>query len=234
MPIIIKGKIMIIVFSAPSGSGKSTLINYLMKQVDGLTFSVSATSRAPRGQERDGVEYHFLSPDRFRQLIKEDAFIEYEEVYTGTFYGTLKSEVDSRLEKGEDIVLDVDVKGALNVKRIYGPKALLIFIQPPSIEVLRHRLESRHTDSADKIEQRLGKAAYELTFAPQFDRIIVNDDLPTAQQEVVKTVQDFLNSRGGRPCQPANEADAAPCQPVNAAGEHGGSPLHRPSTKNVL
>lgn len=195
MPIIIKGKNMIIVFSAPSGSGKSTLINYLMKQVGGLTFSVSATSRAPRGQERDGVEYHFLSPERFRQLIKEDAFIEYEEVYAGTFYGTLRSEVDSRLEKGEDIVLDVDVKGALNVKRIYGSKALLIFIQPPSIEVLRQRLKSRHTDSDDKIEQRLGKAAYELTFVSRFDRIIVNDDLHTAQQEVVRTVREFLNRK---------------------------------------
>lgn len=190
---------MIIVFSAPSGSGKSTLINYLMQEVSGLTFSVSATSRAPRGTERDGVEYHFLSPERFRQLIRENAFIEYEEVYAGTYYGTLKSEVDSRLARGEDIVLDVDVKGALNVKRIYSQRALLIFIQPPSIDALRHRLELRHTDSADKIEQRLSKAAYELSFAPQFDRIIVNDDLATAQQEVVKTVQDFLDTWKTRP-----------------------------------
>ncbi|MBR1917650.1 MAG: guanylate kinase [Bacteroidaceae bacterium] len=183
---------MLFVFSAPSGSGKSTLINYLMNNVDGLNFSVSATSRAPRGQERDGVEYHFLSEAEFRKKIEEDAFVEYEEVYAGTFYGTLKSELDNRLAKGEHVVLDVDVKGGLSVKRIYGDKALLIFIQPPSIEELRRRLEKRGTDSPEKIEQRLNKAAYELSFAPQFDVVITNDDLATAQREVVERVLEFL------------------------------------------
>ncbi len=186
---------MLFVFSAPSGSGKSTLINHLMSQVKGLNFSVSATSRAPRGQEKDGVEYHFLSEAEFRQKIAEDAFVEYEEVYAGTFYGTLKSEIDQRLERGENVVLDVDVKGGLSVKRIYGSKALLIFIQPPSIEELRRRLEKRGTDSPEKIEQRVDKAAYELTFAPQFDVVITNDDLDTAKKKVVEAVEKLINNR---------------------------------------
>ncbi|MBP5360467.1 MAG: guanylate kinase [Bacteroidaceae bacterium] len=181
---------MLFVFSAPSGSGKTTLINHLMSQVQGLTFSVSATSRPPRGEERDGVEYHFLSEEEFRRKIEEDAFVEYEEVYAGTFYGTLKSEIDGRLAKGENVVLDVDVKGGLSVKRIYGDKALLIFIQPPSIEELRRRLEKRGTDTPEKIQQRVDKAAYELTFAPQFDVVITNDDLDTAEKEVVKVVSE--------------------------------------------
>ena len=183
---------MLLVFSAPSGSGKSTLIHHLMSQVKGLSFSVSATSRPPRGQEKDGVEYHFLSEAEFRQKIAEDAFVEYEEVYAGTFYGTLKSEIDQRLERGENVVLDIDVKGGLSVKRIYGDKALLIFIQPPSIEELRRRLEKRGTDSPEKIQQRVDKAAYELTFAPQFDVVITNDDLETAEEEVVKVVSERM------------------------------------------
>lgn len=187
---------MIFVFSAPSGSGKSTLINHLMSRISGLSFSVSATSRAPRGEERNGVEYHFLSQSEFEQKIKEDAFIEYEEVYAGTYYGTLRSEIDSRLQRGEDIVLDIDVKGGLNVKRIYGEQALLIFVQPPSIEELRRRLEARQTDSAAKIEQRVAKAAYELEFAPQFDAVIINDDLERAKREVV----DFVaRHKGAQP-----------------------------------
>ncbi len=186
---------MLLVFSAPSGSGKSTLINHLMNQVKGLSFSVSATSRPPRGQEKDGVEYHFLSEAEFRQKIAEDAFVEYEEVYAGTFYGTLKSEIDQRLERGENVVLDIDVKGGLSVKRIYGDKALLIFIQPPSIEELRRRLEKRGTDSPEKIQQRVDKAAYELTFAPQFDVVITNDDLDTAKREVVETVSKRVKSQ---------------------------------------
>lgn len=187
---------MIFVFSAPSGSGKSTLINHLMSRVGGLSFSVSATSRAPRGEERDGVEYHFLTREEFEQKIKEDAFIEYEEVYAGTYYGTLRSEIDSRLQRGENVVLDIDVKGGINVKRIYGEQALLIFVQPPSIEELRHRLEARRTDSADKIEQRVAKAEYELTFASQFDTVIVNDDLEAAKREVVDIVQSHM----AKPC----------------------------------
>ena len=184
---------MLFVFSAPSGSGKSTLINYLMTQVEDLHFSVSATSRPPRGQERDGVEYHFLSEADFRRKIEEGAFVEYEEVYAGTFYGTLRSELDNRLARGEHVVLDVDVKGGLSVKRIYGDKALLIFIQPPSIEELRRRLEKRGTDTPEKIQQRVDKAAYELTFAPQFDVVITNDKLEDAKQEVVKTVMNNLS-----------------------------------------
>ena len=200
---------MLFVFSAPSGSGKSTLINHLMSQVEGLTFSVSATSRAPRGEEKDGVEYHFLSEEEFRRKIAEDAFVEYEEVYAGTFYGTLKSEIDGRLAKGENVVLDVDVKGGLSVKRIYGDKALLIFIQPPSIEELRRRLEKRGTDSPEKIQQRIDKAAYELTFAPQFDIVITNDDLETAKKEVVDTVKK----------------ETHPLTPPMKGGEHKPSPF---------
>ena len=185
---------MLFVFSAPSGSGKSTLINHLMSEVPGLSFSVSATSRPPRGAEKDGVEYHFMSEEEFRQKIKEDAFVEYEEVYAGTFYGTLKSEIDSRLEKGENVVLDIDVKGGLNVKRLYGDKAVLIFIQPPSIDELRRRLVGRATDTPEAIEERLAKAEYELGFAPQFDYVVVNDDLETAKAETLQLVQDFLNA----------------------------------------
>lgn len=190
---------MLFVFSAPSGSGKSTLINHLMSEVPGLSFSVSATSRPPRGEEKDGVEYHFMSEEEFRQKIKEDAFVEYEEVYAGTFYGTLKSEIDSRLEKGENVVLDIDVKGGLSVKRLYGDKAVLIFIQPPSIDELRRRLEKRGTDSPEKIRQRIDKAAYELTFAPQFDVVITNDDLDTAKREVVETVSSNIREKKDSP-----------------------------------
>lgn len=183
---------MIIVFSAPSGSGKSTLINYLFTQVNNLHFSISATSRAPRGTEQNGVEYYFLTPEEFREKIAQDAFIEYEEVYTDKYYGTLKAEVDRRLEAGQHVIMDIDVKGAINVKRIYGDKALLVFIQPPSIEELRKRLEGRNTDTPEVIQQRLDKAAYELTFAPQFDTTIINDDLETAKLDVVSTIKKAL------------------------------------------
>lgn len=185
---------MIIVFSAPSGSGKSTLINHLMSQVDNLHFSISATSRAPRGTEQNGVEYYFLSPEEFRKKIAENAFIEYEEVYTDKYYGTLKEEVDRRLERGENVVLDIDVKGAINVKRLYGARALLVFVQPPSIEELRHRLEGRNTDTPEVIQQRLDKAEYELTFAPQFDTVIINDNLETAKKDVVEIISAVLKS----------------------------------------
>jgi len=185
---------MIIVFSAPSGSGKSTLINHLMTQVGNLHFSISATSRAPRGTEQNGVEYYFLTPEEFRKKIAEDAFVEYEEVYTDKFYGTLKAEIDRRLDKGEHVVLDVDVKDAVNVKKIYGDKALLVFVQPPSIEELRKRLEGRNTDAPEVIQQRLDKAAYELTFAPQFDVTIINDDLEQAKKDVVKVISEKINA----------------------------------------
>ena len=182
----------VLVFSAPSGTGKTTLVKYLMERVDNLHFSVSATSRQPRGEESNGVEYFFLTPQEFRRRIKAGDFIEYEEVYKDKFYGTLRSEVEKQLQRGENVVLDIDVKGAVNVKRLYGARALTLFIQPPSIDALRQRLILRGTDSMEVIEDRVSKAAYEISFAPQFDRIIVNDRLEQAQQEVLQTVTDFL------------------------------------------
>ncbi len=180
------------VFSAPSGSGKSTLIDFLMRQGLNLQFSVSATSRAPRGNERNGVEYFFLSPEEFRKKISEYAFLEYEEVYKDTFYGTLKAEIDRMLNDRKNIVLDVDVKGALNIKKQYGDRAFLVFIQPPSIEELRKRLLGRNTDSPEVIEQRLRKASYELSFADRFDTTIVNGDLKTAEEQLLRTVGERL------------------------------------------
>lgn len=183
----------LIIFSAPSGSGKSTLVNYLMQQPDlDFAFSISCTSRAPRGTEQHGVEYYFLSPEDFRQRIANDEFLEYEEVYTDKFYGTLKAEVERLSEAGHVVLFDVDVKGGVNIKKFYGERALSIFVQPPSIEDLSLRLHRRGTDSEEVIQQRLDKAAYELTFASQFDRIIVNDDLETAEAEVLATVREFL------------------------------------------
>lgn len=187
-----KGKIL--VFSAPSGSGKTTIVHYLMSQIENLHFSVSATSRAPRGAEQNGKDYFFLSPAEFRQLIAESAFIEYEEVYTDKFYGTLRSEVERQLAAGQNVVLDIDVKGAVNVKKIYGNEALLVFVQPPSLEVLRERLEKRATDAEDQIKMRLEKAAYEMTFAPQFDCVVVNDVLEVAQADALLFVSKFLNN----------------------------------------
>ena len=156
----------LIIFSAPSGSGKSTIINYLLAQHLNLAFSISATSRAPRGTERDGVEYFFLTPDEFRRRIEAGEFLEYEEVYKDRFYGTLKSQVEKQLADGQNVIFDVDVVGGCNIKQFYGDRALSVFIQPPSIEELRHRLEGRGTDAPEVIESRLAKAAYELTFAP--------------------------------------------------------------------
>ena len=186
-----KGKL--IIFSAPSGSGKSTLVNYLLQQGLDLAFSVSCTSRAPRGEEQHGREYYFLSPEEFRQRIANDEFLEYEEVYTDKFYGTLKSEVERLSEAGHTVVFDVDVKGGVNIKRYYGDRAMSLFIQPPSIEELSRRLHGRATDSEEVIQQRLDKAAYELTFAPQFDRVIINDDLETAKAETLRVVNGFLS-----------------------------------------
>ena len=182
----------LIIVSAPSGSGKSTLVNYLMQQGLDLAFSVSCTSRAPRGTEQHGVEYYFLSPEEFRQRIANDEFLEYEEVYTDKFYGTLKSEVERLSDEGHTVVFDVDVKGGVNIKKFYGDRALSLFIQPPSIEELSRRLHGRATDAEEVIQQRLAKAAEELTYAPKFDRVIVNDDLATAQQEILAVVSEFL------------------------------------------
>lgn len=187
----------LIIFAAPSGSGKSTIINSIM--ADGgdeelnLHFSVSATSRAPRGEEQNGVEYFFLSPEEFKAKIANDEFIEYEEVYKDKFYGTLKSQVDKQLAAGENIVFDVDVNGALRIKRLYGKRALSIFIQPPSIEELRSRLEKRATDAPEVIEQRIERAKYELSQAENFDEVIINDNLEIAQVEARALVEDFLS-----------------------------------------
>ena len=183
----------IIVFSAPSGSGKTTIVHYLMSQIDNLHFSVSATSRAPRGNEINGKDYYFLTPDEFRAKIQNNAFIEYEEVYAGKFYGTLKQQVEKQLLNGESVVLDVDVKGGVNIKKIYGDQALTVFIQPPSIEVLKNRLLKRGTDSLEIINDRIRKAEYEITFAPQFDKIIVNDVLEDAQAQALAAVNAFLD-----------------------------------------
>ena len=187
-----KGKLLIV--SAPSGSGKSTIVQWLMKEHPELRlyFSVSCTSRAPRGTEQNGVEYFFLTEEEFREKIANDEFLEYEEVYAGRFYGTLKAQVERQLEDGQNVVFDVDVKGGVNIKQFYGERALSLFIQPPSVEELRRRLEGRGTDTPEAIESRLAKAEYELTFAPQFDKVVVNDDLETAKQETLKVVSEFL------------------------------------------
>ena len=187
-----KGKVLIV--SAPSGSGKSTIVNFLMKEHPEfrLAFSVSATSRPPRGQEQDGVDYYFFSAEEFRRHIEADDFLEYEEVYEGRFYGTLKSQVEEKLAAGKNVVFDVDVKGGINIKKYYGEAALSVFIQPPSVEALRERLIGRNTDEMGQIEQRLAKAEYEMSFASQFDRILVNDNLEVAKQEAVALLNDFL------------------------------------------
>ena len=182
----------LIIFSAPSGAGKSTIVNYLLQQDLNMKFSISATSRPPRGTEQHGVEYFFLTPDEFRQRIADGDFLEYEEVYKDRFYGTLKSQVDHQLELGQNVVFDVDVVGGCNIKKCYGERALSIFIQPPSIEELRRRLEGRGTDAPEVIEDRVKKAAYELTFAPRFDHVVINDDLETAKQEAYRIVSEFI------------------------------------------
>lgn len=187
-----KGKLIIV--SAPSGSGKSTIVQWLMKEHPELKlyFSISCTSRAPRGTERNGVEYFFLTPEEFRQRIANNEFLEYEEVYEDRFYGTLKEQVERQREAGQNVVFDVDVKGGCNIKKYYGDEALSLFIQPPSVEELRRRLEGRGTDTPEAIEERLAKASYELTFAPQFDRVIINDDLERAKAETLQITSDFL------------------------------------------
>jgi len=188
-----KGKMLIV--SAPSGSGKSTIVNWLMKEHPELHlyFSISCTSRAPRGTEQNGVEYFFLTPEEFRAKIANEEFLEYEEVYQDRFYGTLKAQVERQRLAGQNVVFDVDVKGGLNIKRYYGDEALSLFIQPPSVEELRRRLTGRGTDTSDAIEERLAKAEYELTFSSQFDCVVVNDDLEAAKQEALQIINDFLN-----------------------------------------
>ncbi len=182
----------LITISAPSGAGKSTMIRYLLAQDLNIQFSISATSRPPRGEEKDGVEYYFLTPEEFRERIAADEFLEYEEVYEGRFYGTLKSEVERILSQGKNVIFDVDCVGALNIKKVYGNRALTVFVMPPSVEVLRKRLEKRGTDAPEVIENRLAKAEYEMSFAPQFDATICNDNYERARVEILKLITDFI------------------------------------------
>lgn len=182
----------LIIFSAPSGAGKSTIVNYLLTQNLNLQFSISATSRLPRGSEKQGIEYYFLTPDEFRERIANGEFLEYEEVYKDKFYGTLKTEVERILESGGNVVFDVDVVGGCNIKKHYGDQALSIFIAPPSVAALRERLINRGTDTADVIEARIAKAELELAFSNRFDVIVENTDLDIAKSEVLGVVKDFL------------------------------------------
>ncbi len=183
-----------IIISAPSGSGKSTIINRIMTEHPemNMKFSISCTSRPPRGQEQNGVEYFFVSPEEFRNKIDNDEFLEYEEVYSNRFYGTLKSQVEKQQKNGENVVLDVDVNGGMRIKEFYKEKALSVFIQPPSIEELRKRLEARATDAPEVIEDRIKRAKYELSQAPHFDVVIVNDDLERAVAEAYEKISQFI------------------------------------------
>ncbi|MBR4147767.1 MAG: guanylate kinase [Bacteroidales bacterium] len=193
-----KGKLLI--FSAPSGSGKTTLVNHLRSEIPNIAFSVSATTRAPRGEEQNGVEYYFISLEEFMQRVENDEFLEWQEVYPGRCYGTLKAVVEKMQEEGNHVAFDVDVVGGTNIKKFYGDKALSVFIQAPSIEVLRERLVNRGTDSMEEIEKRLEKAQWEMDFAKgKFDTTIINDDLETAKADILKAVSDFLEQE--EPCE---------------------------------
>jgi len=184
----------LIIFSAPSGSGKSTLVHYLLDQVPGFAFSISATSRAPRGAEKEGVDYYFLSAASFKERVNRGEFLEWEEVYEGTYYGTLNSEVARSWEKGDAVAFDIDVVGGLNLKKQFGDRALALFIQAPSVEELERRLIDRGTDSPEKIKQRIDKAAWEMTQAEGFDHIIINDDLDRAKAEAKELLEAFLSA----------------------------------------
>ena len=182
----------VVIFSAPSGSGKTTIVRRLLEQYTQFEFSISATSRAPRGQEQDGVDYYFLTPEAFSEKVKADAFVEWEEVYAGTSYGTLKSEVERIWSKGNVILFDVDVMGGINLKRIFGEDACSIFIMPPSVEELRRRLVGRATDTMEVIEKRVAKASFEIEKAPEFDHTVINDDLEKAVEDTRTILNDFL------------------------------------------
>ncbi|MDD7342191.1 MAG: guanylate kinase [Bacteroidales bacterium] len=187
-----KGKLIII--SAPSGTGKSTIIGELTKDDSlKLEFSISATTRQPRRGEQDGVNYYFMTVEQFKEAIANDEFAEYEEVYPGRYYGTLKREIERINGDGRNVILDIDVKGGVNVKRMYGDEALSIFIAPPSIATLQARLEGRATDSAEEIAKRVAKAEFELTFADKFDHRVVNDDLATAVEQTRSLIKQFIN-----------------------------------------
>lgn len=181
----------VLIFSAPSGAGKTTVVRHLLEKFKFLEFSISATSRLPRGEEKNGREYYFLSKEEFRKSIEEDKFVEYEEVYAGFFYGTLKSEVERIWSKGSVIVFDIDVKGAVNLKKLYGKNALSVFVKPPSIEVLRERLISRGTETKESIQRRIAKAEEELSYADQFDIVLVNGNLDKCLLEAEEVVNRF-------------------------------------------
>lgn len=181
-----------IIFSAPSGAGKTTIVHFLLKQDLGLEFSVSACSREPRGEEINGKDYHFLGLEGFKEKIKQNAFIEWEEVYTNNYYGTLKSEIERIWNNGHTVIFDVDVIGGLNLKRIFGDQALAIFVKPPSYEELEKRLRYRSTETEDKIRQRMAKANTELGFAKKFDVVLVNDNLDAACEKAKDLVEKFL------------------------------------------
>jgi guanylate kinase len=189
-----KGKL--VIFSAPSGAGKTTIVKHLLQQDLNLEFSVSATSREPRPGETKGKDYYFLSTEEFRKKIDNGEFLEWEEVYEGIFYGTLKSEVERIRDAGKHVIFDVDVVGGLNIKKFYGNEALAVFVKPPSVEELRKRLKNRSTESEEKIRMRISKAEKELEFAGRFDVIIVNNELSKALQEAEKVVSDFLLENG--------------------------------------
>lgn len=182
----------VIIFSAPSGSGKTTLVKHVLENIENLAFSISCTTRNLRGTEVNGKDYHFISIDQFKNYIKDDAFVEFEEVYPDKFYGTLKSEVEKNWKNGKTVIFDVDVKGGVALKKYFGDKALSIFIKPPSIAELERRLISRKTDDSATIKTRLAKAEEELTYENQFDVVLVNDDLEKAQQEIIFIIENFI------------------------------------------
>ncbi|MCC8061740.1 MAG: guanylate kinase [Rikenellaceae bacterium] len=185
----------VLIFSAPSGSGKTTIVKHLLKLFPELEFSISATSRAPRGEEKDGIDYYFMDAAEFMARVEQGEFVEWEEVYKGTCYGTLRAEIDRIWDRGHVVVFDVDVVGALNIKKLFGDQALSVFIMPPSVEALRERLVGRGTDTPEAIKRRLAKAEQEIAYAPKFDRVIINDDLETAYAEAVAVVGDFLAAK---------------------------------------
>jgi guanylate kinase len=188
-----KGKL--IIFSAPSGSGKTTLVHYLLSRPElNLAFSVSATSREKRHNETDGVDYYFISPAEFQQKIKDKAFVEWEEVYKDNFYGTLKTEIDRLLNQGKNVIFDIDVKGGMNIKKQYPANSLAVFVQPPSVDELKKRLESRKTETPEKIKMRLAKAGDELQYSKHFDVILINDNLEKAKQKAYQLVKNFINN----------------------------------------
>ena len=182
----------LIIFSAPSGAGKTTIVHHLLKTVPNLEFSISATTRKPRGEEKDGKDYYFISKEEFLHFIAKKHFVEFEEVYSGTFYGTLRTEIERIWAKGSAVIFDIDVEGGLHLKRKYGEQALAIFVQPPSLEVLKERLAGRGTDNAEKLKERFEKAEKELNYAPRFDVILKNYELSEACAEAEKLVKDFL------------------------------------------